>query len=152
MIVKHYAPNMKEDGAAFQFKMGIKDRDYMGCMFIECTPQEGPKPPPGSKISPFNWAKSKMAVMINQDECGTLAAFIDGLNTDQKIEFYHKHPDTGDTIIRFSKPFPDGEQRYSNTWNIGIKRGDRVVKSFMTTGTMYQIKLLAEQVIINAPN
>lgn len=150
-----YKPNDNGNGAGFQFRYGIKNKDDARrrepVMFIEATRQSGPKPKPGSTQSPFNW-EDKTIVMMNTDELGQIVAFISGLDKVKKTDknpyqrsFYHKH-DSGDKRITIEKPEPDNKWQ---NWKFTISKGKGdFLQVYMTPGEVYQLKLLCEKIIM----
>jgi len=146
-----YKPQANGNGAAFQFRYGIKNKDdarrRAPVMFIEATKQDGPKPAPGSSESPFNWS-DKTIVMMNTDELGQIAAFISNLDKVRDNEygrtFYHKH-ESGDKRITIEKPTPDNKWQ---NWKFQISKGKGdFLQVFMTAGEVYALKLLCEKII-----
>ena len=79
-----YKPMSNGKGSAFQFRISRK-KSGEPCLMIEGCPQNGPKPPPGSSNSPFNWKEEKVIMMFNNNECGDIISYIVGFEKNPKV-------------------------------------------------------------------
>lgn len=148
-----YKPSANiETGSAFQFSIGTKKNSSVPVMFIEAVKQSKPKPPPGSKESPFDWKSDKITMMLNVDELGQVASCIAGLDR-RPMEFLHTSTFDGQSktsIFKLSPPMTDSEKKYGN-WNIqvSLKTGDgtRHVRGYLEPKFVYRLKVLADGII-----
>lgn len=145
--------NMKV-GCAFQFSVGTKRKSKIPVLFIEAVKQSKPKPPPGSAESPFNWKDDKVTMMLNPDELGTVACFIDGFNIGKpSVEFIHKSELNGKektSTFKLSPPITDEQKKFGN-WALSISlqsaEGNKSVSGYIPPSTVYRIKHLADHIL-----
>lgn len=148
--LKFYKPSDKGSGSAFQFKIGFKSKNKEPVVFIEATRQNGPKPAPGSKESPFNW-KEKVVIMLNHNELGDILAYIGGLDKKSEvIKIVHAttNEETKKSVSGFElkRPTTDDEKKYGN-WAVSLRRDKNAVMGRLTPGEVYQFKLLCESIV-----
>jgi hypothetical protein len=146
--VSIYRPNNDPTkGCAFQFKPGTSKRGKW-VVFVEATNQTGPKPPPGSTDSPFDWSK-KILMMLSVDEVSELAASIRGISR-KPIKFTHQLQDDSGTKLSYLTIAPSENKEYDN-WSVSfsVKRADILTKvnGFVSPGQIYQILCLIDSVI-----
>lgn len=150
--LRFYKPMGNGNGGAFQFRMSTKGSKDEPCLMIEACTQSGPKPPPGSTDSPFNWNDDKVVMMFNHNECGEIAAYVVGLQKSDDIMrngmklIHDQEREDGDnkSMLTFQKPAADN--KWGN-WGITIRRGDKGAKMFLTAGEALQVKTLCEAIV-----
>lgn len=138
--VNIYRPNKDiAKGSAFQFKPGFDKRERMA-IFVEAVNQTGPKPPPGSSDSPFDW-KQKIIMMLNVDEVAELAASIRGLSR-KKIEYTHQTGEGDKSKVSYLSVAPSTNKEYDNWavhFSVKTVEGVKTVNGFISPGQLYQV-------------
>lgn len=145
-----YKPQQNGKGAAVQFHVGRvkKGKDArVPVLFAEATRQDGPKPAPGSNVSPFKWA-DKATVMLNVDELGEIIAYIRGLRAKAISQIHTSERGDKKSTSRFElkRPETDEEKKYGN-WLIKVGRDTNNVLARLSPGEVIQLLIMAEEVV-----